>query len=578
MPRALPIEPRIFGTFKLNRSELLAAKSDDLRTEVQMPGQKRIRNVIGAFIIAGVCLLSVPTAAQQSGPQSKEGSVSDDDFIKLHQQIKELKNPTFRAFLRIRLLSWEAPEPTATRRQAAMEIATQGVTDLCEHHDEIWAPTAAWLHAGFGKQIKTLQSSGETALKICVLKTDTKNNSAKDLSSGIRMLSNPETSAAGLNLAKSAILSGQVSAETMLGQLISPNATHSPHLPELLNAVLVLEEQQPGALPLRVMPFFTSVFLAESVPSEIQMRFLVVAVRSSRLSAEELANPMQRSLVTTLLNGIINRAQQLTPALYPEVAARLSSVDRTALNRIETRLAAEERIQKASDPLEQLIFEANSASDEQLKKHFFLRAARQAKEQGQVSKAVDLVMKTVNDSDRNKDQSQPSWFDDFLSELVLLALKKESPLDATYAISKLTQRLQKARAFRVLGEHYGANQDKSRMKEAFAQSAKQLKAVDSSNEKVKASLLLAESVLKYEPADAYEAFRESIKTINTLPSPENDQEKMHYVKLLPVAEDLIRSFRLLGTRENQTATSLAAEIKIPELRLSALSGITLAQH
>lgn len=47
---------------------------------------------------------------------------------------------------------------------------------------------------------------------------------------------------------------------------------------------------------------------------------------------------------------------------------------------------------------------------------------------------------------------------------------------------------------------------------------------------------------------------------------------MYYLKLLPVAEDLIRSFRLLAIRENQTATSLAAEIKLSELRLSALSG------
>jgi len=47
---------------------------------------------------------------------------------------------------------------------------------------------------------------------------------------------------------------------------------------------------------------------------------------------------------------------------------------------------------------------------------------------------------------------------------------------------------------------------------------------------------------------------------------------MYYLNLLPVAEDLIRSFRLLATRENQMATNLAAEIKLSELRLAALSG------
>ena len=149
-----------------------------------MPTQKRrIRSFTGAINL----FTSFPTAAQQPGPQAKQGSISDDDFIKLHQQIKELKNPTFRAFLRIQLLSWQAP-----------------------HQAELWTPNALWLYEGFAKQIKTLRSAEETALKICILKTQT-NNSVKDFSSGIRMLSNRETSAAELNLAKSAILGGQVS-------------------------------------------------------------------------------------------------------------------------------------------------------------------------------------------------------------------------------------------------------------------------------------------------------------------------------------------------------------------------------
>jgi len=532
-----------------------------------------IKGVIAGFVIAGVCLLSVPAAAQQTGPNSKQGTVSDDDFIKLQQQISELKNPTFRAFLRIQLLSRDSPEPTTTRRQAALEVATQGVTDLCEHQDEVWQPTASWLHENLVSRIKTLLSPADTAIEICAFKSQPKNNSGTDLSSGIRMLSNPETSAAGINLAKAAILSGQVPAGAMLGQLLSLNAAHSPHLPELLSTVLALEEKQPGLLPLRLLPFFTPLFLEPSIPPEITTRFVSVAVRASRLTAEELANPAVRGSVKELLNGIIGPAQRLTPALYPEIASRLGSLDTTAPNRTESRLAAEERIQKASDQLEQLISEANATSDEQLKTQFFFRAAKLAKEQGQLSKAVDLAMKTANHSAREITDSTPSWLNDFLSEIVSLATKKNSPSDAIYAISKMTKYLGRARAFRLLGEYYGANQDKVKSKEAFTQAGKQLKSVDIGIEKVRTSLSLAESVLKYEPADAYEVFRESVKAINALPSPEKDQEKMYYVNLLPVAEDLIRSFRLLASRENETAANLAAEIKLSELRLSALSGV-----
>jgi len=519
----------------------------------------RSKSLVAGFIF-GICFLSFSTAAQQDGPQS---TISDEDFIKLHQQIRELKNPTFRAYLRIRLLSREPASSGSARRQAAMEVAAQGVTDLCEHQDEVWPPTALWLYGSFVKQIKTLQSPDDTAAEICSFKTEQKSNPARDFSSGIRMLSNPETSAAGIDLAKAAILSGQVSAATMLGQLITLQKANSPQLPELRNTVLALEEKQPGTLTLRLMPFFSATFLEPSVATDVQTRFLSAAVRATRLSAEELANPVTRSSATELLNSIINPAQQLIPALYPEIASRLSSLSRNALNRNEMRLAADERIQKATDPLEQLLTEANSASDEQLKKYFFSRAARRAKEQGQLSKAVDLIMKVANDSELN----------DFLSEIVSLATKKKSSDDAAYAISKMTKPLAKAKALLLLGDYSGEIQDEVKSKDAFTQAGKNLDSVDNSIEKVRTFLSLAESVLKYEPADAYEVFRASVKAINTLPPAQKDDEKMYYVTLLPVADDLIRSFRLLATRENQTATSFAAEIKLPELRVAALSGV-----
>jgi len=73
-------------------------------------------------------------------------------------------------------------------------------------------------------------------------------------------------------------------------------------------------------------------------------------------------------------------------------------------------------------------------------------------------------------------------------------------------------------------------------------------------------------------AQLTQALTDAVKAINNLPSPDKDQEKMYYLRLLPIAEDLIRSFRLLAASENQMATNLAAEIKLSELRLAALSG------
>jgi hypothetical protein len=44
-----------------------------------MQGHKRrMESVIAGFIIVGLCFLSFPTVAQQSGPQDKQGRVSDE--------------------------------------------------------------------------------------------------------------------------------------------------------------------------------------------------------------------------------------------------------------------------------------------------------------------------------------------------------------------------------------------------------------------------------------------------------------------------------------------------------------------
>ena len=205
-----------------------------------MRGQNLLIRTI--IILIGICFFSFPVAAQQPGPQSKQGTLSVDDLIKLNQQITELTDPTFRAFLRMKLLSWEVSEPGPTRRQSLMQVATQGVTDLCEHQNEVWSPTASWLYEGLARQIKTLQSPDDTPVKLCLLKIET-NQSEKSFSSAMKMLRNAETSAEGLALAKSIMASGQVSAEALLGELLRLQVSQSPHLSEVLGAVLALEEK-----------------------------------------------------------------------------------------------------------------------------------------------------------------------------------------------------------------------------------------------------------------------------------------------------------------------------------------------
>ena len=98
----------------------------------------------------------------------------------------------------------------------------------------------------------------------------------------------------------------------------------------------------------------------------------------------------------------------------------------------------------------------------------------------------------------------------------------------------------------------------------MVESTKELKQADNDNEKVKASLSLAESVTAYDPAREYEVLHLAVDIINQLPSPEKEKEKLFYLSLLPVAESLIKTFRLAAAHDNQNALNLAQEIRVSE--------------
>src|SRR5438876_252434 len=67
-------------------------------------------------------------------------AISDINFSLVAQQITGLKDPTFRAFLRARILGWLRSSIAVDGRQAALAVAAEGLSDLCSNQDDIWTP------------------------------------------------------------------------------------------------------------------------------------------------------------------------------------------------------------------------------------------------------------------------------------------------------------------------------------------------------------------------------------------------------------------------------------------------------
>jgi len=387
-------------------------------------------------------------------------------------------------------------------------------------------------------------------------------------------LNDPAKSREASEKAKTAILTGKVPADGLLGNLLRLQGTNSPALPDLLSAVLFVEEQQPGFISLQLIPFFTPVFLAKTNPPELQTRFLLAAIRSTRLKPEDFANPTTRSQAVQALRGIMEATKSLAPAQYPEVATRLNALGDQSNNTEAQRQETEERIRTSSDQLAQIETEAEKTTDKAYKNELFDRAARLALTQAKFRKAVDLALASRIEDGTDSARS----IDRFLGDVIRAAIKQNQPEAASYAISKMAKPLNTVNGLLALGKYYADNKEADKSRAALTESSRMLKKADNDNDKLKAALVLAQTLLPIDRVAGQEAFRDMVETINKLPAPEKEKQKMFYVSLMPVAEELIKSFRLLAAQDGAEALAIAQEIKFSELRVSALSGVFSTQR
>lgn len=531
-------------------------------------------------LTAGIIVLCYPMflVAQSQIRLSEQQtiSISDDDFANIAQQIKSLKDPTFRAFLRSRILTWLTEDNDDVRLQSALLVASDGLADIQRHRDQIWPATAGRLRESLINSINRWSPSEANALARkypLQINEPAKDDPVKDFTSAISKLNDPKTSAQGMELATKAILNKTIPPGILLGELLRLDESNSPQLPQILSVVLSLEENQSGSIPLHFLNFLRSMFLKKTTPDELQIRFLTAVVTATRLSPVAFRDPAVRGPASELLNGCLPHIQKLLPAHYPEAAGRLQELNSGALTNFKDRQAAENRINLSDRPLEQMITEADETHDKLFKRELLERAARLAAKDGKLRQAVDLMVSKDNAEDVKEECGANSATDEFLNEIVTSSLKDKDLETSEYAASKMYCPVDETNALRIVAVRYYQERDRVRGQRTLAAAAKSLKSAADGTMKAHASLGLAEAFLHYEPSGAQDAFHNAVESINKLPRPKNDEEKEFYLSLLPLAEDVIKAFRTLARQDRGTASALSVEIRLEELRACAAAGI-----
>ena len=154
---------------------------------------------------------------------------------------------------------------------------------------------------------------------------------------------------------------------------------------------------------MHLVSFFAPIFLNKDNPTELQNRFLVAAIRRTRLPPEQLTDPIVRSQVVQTLKRIAEPTKSRAPALYPEVATRLNSLGATKND--AARADAEERIRNSSEQLQQIEAEIEKTSDKEYKRELLDRGARLALSTQRLKKAVDLVVAVQDEEEKKKTDS-----------------------------------------------------------------------------------------------------------------------------------------------------------------------------
>jgi hypothetical protein len=315
------------------------------------------------------------------------------------------------------------------------------------------------------------------------------------------------------------------------------------------------------------MVFLSHLYLKDTMPPELQIRFLNAAVKATQVNPTELRQDrMAFSWAVSLLQRTLPVMQKLTPALYSTAAAQLASL---APGQPRESLVYD-RIKNSSDPLEQTMLEADQTNDERLKTELLESAARLAKQQGKLRLAADLM--TTKEEDRSGLPEGYSSQDEFLDGVVLAALKQKDPNTAKYVLAKMRLYVSRSEALRKVARYFTETKDTFSAIETLGEATKILAEASDGREKVLAYLKLTTDFSNLDYTRATETARVAVKAANNISRPQEDEEGKFNLSLFPALDSTIKTFQTLARKDRMGALGLADTFQTRDFKIAATIG------
>lgn len=532
-------------------------------------------------VCALLCILLTPCAAQKAGG-SKAVPKNDEAFPLIAEGqallagVRALPHPAARAFLypQVAALLWERVGASADLRWVALDATATSIEDIYKNQRQIPRASIPFFYADLIGAVRRYDAAEAKRLEqrfpidAASAATEQEKVGVSFQAALARYEKGSKQSAEGLNEAVGLIGSGGVPPQVLLGAVLWLDQAKSPALPEVLSAILSMEERRAGSLPFMTISFLSQVYLKDSTSPDLRKRFLAVVPASVTARADELRNDPQAFMYATqLLQRNLPFMQALTPSLYPQAAALLASL---APNLLQTNTAWD-RIKASADPFEQTLVEADRASDALLKRQLLESAARLAQQRGDLRRAVDLM--TAEEEDRGGLPEGYSHHEEFLDKIVHEALRVKDVETANYAASKMSLPLYRVEALRKVARHQVEAGETQLATSALDEATKALRDAPEGSGKARAYLRLSTDFLRVDKPRAFEMIRAAAKAVDAIKRPDKDERGEFIQTLYPLLNETVRTFRLLARDDRAGALSAAGSFGAKEFGLAAVVGV-----
>jgi hypothetical protein len=527
-----------------------------------------------AFCLILICEICF---AQQVTSSDKQPDNSDleSQIVQLSNQIKDIKEPTFRVLLRYRLASflWKHKIDRVDTGKWAQDIALDALTDLRTH----WNEVQLLYRNQFRRDLQALIRSYAPDLlsKIEELDKEADKPKAQAYETAFSMLSNPDSVAPAVELMQRNLDGGKDPGGMLIFLLGRLERIQYPQLPKLLSDIVSIEERSPGNIPTISFLSIARFYLKEDMQPEVRWRYFATCLNTIEANAKDLDGPDLR-FIFMFLNNIIRRIELEHPPLYSRASTLRAfltpRVPAAALDRAEVR----RRIEQSDDRLSQILTEARAAKDEAVKNGLLREAAQYALEKGNLKLAIDLAIDIADSEDYT------SWREQLLGDAINSAVGRKEMELASYALSKMLSPLRRVQGAEKISSHFSEANDLVQARQWANEAVKHIESVKDEADKAKAYFSICSIFSKVDEVRVNEMMLAAIKAMNSIPEPkledkaDSQARKLYVKRLIDIAYDVIPAFQSLVRKDKVVSWELATSIATPELKSTALYSLLAA--